>query len=209
MHAKVSHLSRETSFYHEIKSNGKLERGLIPHYEVARVKLRKFINGTTFGTLYTYALVVFCIVSCGQGIYQTYLDSDRDKKLLHNLSLLELNLASLFAFDWGLNLFLADHRWNHFWSFFSIIDLLTVFPIWFNYFVFTKRVVYSNIQSPLEAVNYIMHAANSLLVLRILRLHKRLIHIEDEVHRHLCQFLLTIVAVTLFGESVNHTLNMC
>lgn len=59
-------------------------------------------------------------------------------------------------------------------------------------------------------MDYALHAAYTLRILRALRIHRKLIHIEDEVHRALSQMILSLVTMMLFGKNlklfiVSHT----
>ena len=77
-----------------------------------RMSLKTFIMTSFVGRRYMNILLALSIFSCFQFIYQTYLDEDdeTDKRILDFFGFLELLLAALFAFDWTLWLFLADHR---------------------------------------------------------------------------------------------------
>jgi hypothetical protein len=104
------------------------EEEVTPWPEELRLRVKKIIATSFFGHLYVNTLLVLSILSCLQYLYSTYLESTPrglvipprltrhpsrltlSQRILHIFSYLELSLASLFAFDWCLNLFIADHK---------------------------------------------------------------------------------------------------
>jgi hypothetical protein len=80
--------------------------------ESVRLQTKKILTHSRFGRIYENFLLFLSVVSCLEYIYQTYLHPSvpSDKKLLHDLNILELYFASMFGFDWLLNCFLAEHR---------------------------------------------------------------------------------------------------
>jgi hypothetical protein len=86
----------------------------IPLIEVIRLKAKKYLAASYLGKFYTNTLLVLSVLSCLQYIFQTYISgaNPEGRELLNIFSKLELFLAALFAFDWFLNLFVADHRWE-------------------------------------------------------------------------------------------------
>ena len=169
-----------------------------PMMEIIRLKLKKLVATTFLGKLYVNMLLVLSVLSCGQYIYQTYLDEEKDKDLLLVFSFVELFLAGLFAFDWCLWLFLADHRLEQFLSFFAMVDFATVVPIWLTFFVFTDAVDYESVETFTDGVNYFLRGMYTLRILRALRVHRKLIFIEDEVRKFLSQMALSIFTMILF-----------
>ena len=87
-----------------------------------------------------------------------------------------------------------------------MVDFTTVIPIWLTFFIFRKRVKYHEIHNFYDLLDYALHAAYTLRILRALRIHRKLIHIEDEVHRFLSQMILSLVTMMLFGifSSISH-----
>jgi hypothetical protein len=172
-----------------------------PYLETIRVKTKKYLAASFLGKVYTNTLLVLSILSCLQYIFQTYISgSEPDgRELLNIFSKLELCLAALFAFDWFLNLFVADHRWEQLVSFFSLVDFATVIPIWITYYCFDNSINVDEIRNGFDLLNYILHGAYTLRILRVLRVHKTLNLIEDEVHRYLWQLGLSVITMILFG----------
>ena len=179
-----------------------------PMWEVIRLKLKKLVATTFLGKLYVNILLLLSVLSCGQYIYQTYLDEVRDHELLAVFSVVELFLAGLFAFDWCLWLFLADHRLEQFLSFFAMVDFATVVPIWLTYFVYTKTVEFTEIKSFSDGFSYFLRGMYTLRILRALRVHRKLIFIEDEVRRFLSQMALSILTMILFDSAIMQYLEL-
>lgn len=82
------------------------------YIEMVRQKLKKFMAQSRAGRQYENLMLLISVVSCFEYIYQTYLHMsvENDRRLLWRLNILELVFASLFAGDWCLNCFLAEHR---------------------------------------------------------------------------------------------------
>jgi hypothetical protein len=81
-----------------------------------------------------------------------------------------------------------------------MVDFATIVPTALANLFFRKRVEYPDIQTFLDGVNYAVHGAYTLRILRALRVHKKLIYITDEVDRFLYSMLLSVITMVLFGE---------
>lgn len=81
-----------------------------------RVTCKKFMHDSTFGTWYQIANLTISSVSALQFIYLTYLnhDNEHDKLRLEQATKMSIALVCFFAWDWLLNLFLADNKVTHF-----------------------------------------------------------------------------------------------
>ena len=141
-------------------------------------------------------LLALSVLSCLEFIYQTYLDPVKDRLLIDQFDIAEQFLAVLFTVDWFLNLFLADHRIVYFSSFYSLVDILTVIPIWVS--VYSHVPNYSEIKNARDAFVYFLVALATTRVLRALRIRKKLIVLEDEVQRCVGEIALTLVVMILF-----------
>jgi hypothetical protein len=97
-----------------IDEKAALEMEKTPLIEAIRLKTKKYLAASYLGKFYTNTLLVLSVLSCVQYIFQTYISGSQPngKELLNIFSKLELFLAALFAFDWALMLFVADHRWE-------------------------------------------------------------------------------------------------
>jgi hypothetical protein len=80
-----------------------------------------------------------------------------------------------------------------------MIDFATVIPIWITYYCFDNPIDVEEVTNFADALNYILHGAYTLRILRVLRVHKTLNLIEDEVHRFLWQLGLSVITMILFG----------
>lgn len=182
----------------------------IPWIEGVRIRLKKFVVASFFGQIYVNTLLILSVLSCFQYIYQTYLDESNknDKYILDIFGVVELFLAGLFAFDWCLWLFLADHRVEQLLSFFALVDFTTVIPIWITFFVFPDPVGYDEIAGLADAINYMLYGAYTLRILRALRVHRKLVFIEDEVQRFLSQMALSVLTMILFDAAIMQYLEL-
>lgn len=170
--------------------------------ETIRLKVKKYMAASYVGKTYENILLLLSVLSCFQYIYQTYLTGDGpfQERLVEAFSIVELFLASLFAFDWALSLFVADHKGEHFRSFFSMVDIFTVLPIYITYQIYPEPVEYNDISTVSDAFNYFLYGAYTLRILRALRVYRKLNFLEDEVQRFLGQMAVSIITMILFGN---------
>jgi hypothetical protein len=119
MSFKTSKSFDASSFQNLIDKNASNDPEKTPLMEIIRLRVKKYIATTFIGRTYVNVLLVLSVVSCVQYIYQTYLDPENphDQNILGVFNVFELALAALFAFDWCLNIFIADHRWEHFFRY--------------------------------------------------------------------------------------------
>ena len=86
-----------------------------------------------------------------------------------------------------------------------MIDLATVIPIWITYFFIDAPVEYEDIVTVFDAFNYILRGTHTLRILRALRVHRNLAHIENEVNRFLCELGVSVLTMILFGTHMPAT----
>ena len=165
--------------------------------ERIRLNTQKFMASSSFGRLYFNFFLFLSIFSCGQYIYQTYPQDDLVRFIL---TIIEIILAAMFFCDWCLSLFLAEQRWDHFFSFFALVDFATVVPTLLVNIFFRSRLSYHEIHNFHDALNYLVHGAYTLRILRALRVQKKLNLITDEVDRFLYSMLLSVITMVLFGQ---------
>jgi voltage-gated potassium channel len=165
-----------------------------------RLRLKKFMTTSRFGMAYTDSLLVLSIFSSLQFVYQTYLSHDKNEKELQFLVVVEKFIAGLFSFDWCLSFFMADHKSEFVNSFFSMVDLLTVVPIWITSGF--QPVAYDEINSLFDFVLYMLYLLNTTRILRALRLHKKIMLIEDEVDQATANMILSVLVMLLFDAAL-------
>jgi len=85
--------------------------------EIFRLQIKRFLAYSIYGFVYEWSLHVLSIISCLIYIYQTYLSPEEERNAVyggvHYLNAIELITAGIFTFDFLLDLFIADHRWEH------------------------------------------------------------------------------------------------
>jgi hypothetical protein len=85
--------------------------------EVWRLRIKRFLAYSIYGSMYEWSLHVLSILSCLIYIYQTYLSAEEEAGAeiygVNYLNAIELITAGIFTFDFVLDLFIADHRWEH------------------------------------------------------------------------------------------------
>jgi len=75
------------------------------------MKLKKSLNGTLIGKLYQYFQISLSIISCIEYIAQTYVRNHNPDQLQY-MKYVEISFVGIFAVDWAINLFTADHTIN-------------------------------------------------------------------------------------------------
>jgi len=168
--------------------------------EAYRVAVKKFLATTTTGRLYDTALLLLSVTSSLEFIYQTYLDPVENAYLIDVMNIAEQVLAVVFSLDWLLNFFLAEHRILYISSFYSMIDILTVIPIWVSVYSFVPT--YSQISNFRDAAVYFFVGMATTRILRALRIRKRLSIIEDEVQRCIGEIVLQLIVMILFFSAL-------
>ena len=161
--------------------------------EVCRIETKKFFTRNRFGIIYQNLLIIMSVFSCFEYIVETY----QGDNIPESLFLLEKIFAGIFSFDWLLSFFLADHKLIHITSFFSMVDLLTVIPIWITYSKEcpTFSETYGN---PQLLFLWVMYASNTTRILRALRCRRYVEKIDDAVNRAVGDMAITITVLILF-----------
>lgn len=80
--------------------------------EELRLRTKKFMTSSFFGRGYTQIMLILSILSCVEFIYQTYLNPNKPYMALqmYYFEFVEMGLSGLFACDWILAFFIADHK---------------------------------------------------------------------------------------------------
>lgn len=173
------------------------EDAKVDKIEFVRLKLKKLVNNSIPGFLYTNIMLSLSIFSCLEFIVETYII---DEEINLYLEQLEVFMATIFSFDWFLNFFIADHKLIFISSFFSMVDLLTVLPIYFTY---GKTVpLLDDLDNFNDYILYVMFFFSTTRILRALRLHRKLIFVSDAVSRCLFDITLTLTVMILFNSAV-------
>ena len=91
-------------------------------FERWRLEMKAFFAYSVYGHIYDWSLLVMSMISCVLFIYQQYLPLDNTfaltgvqhgAKLINSrLNKAELTFAAIFSVDFGISLFIADHRWE-------------------------------------------------------------------------------------------------
>jgi len=86
------------------------------------------------------------------------------------------------------------------YSFFSMVDLLTVIPIWITSSTHCPQI--DDVINMHSLVIYIICGLSTTRILRFLRIHRLIRAVEDQVKRCLMQMLLVVTAIILFNSAV-------
>lgn len=80
--------------------------------EKIRLRAKKFMTTGVFAYVYRHFMLLLSVISCIEFIYQTYLHVERSfhRLELHYLNYIEMSVSGLFAIDWTVMFFIADHK---------------------------------------------------------------------------------------------------
>lgn len=85
--------------------------------EDIRITIKKYMSNSAVGVLYENLIILISIASAVVYIHSTYA-LDRHNSYQNQrkvIDVIDLVFVSIFAFDWALNLFLADSKVYYFW----------------------------------------------------------------------------------------------
>jgi hypothetical protein len=164
--------------------------------EQLRISTHYAVTRTPGGEMYQNILMVLSVLSAFQYIISTYVPYESQIYVSDQMSLI---FASIFLFDWLLALFIAPYKTKQLFEFFSILDILIVFPIFITYGRTVPRIQILNTAD--EVVDYILFGLGTTRILRALRLWKWTDVIQDPVNRCLGQIAIGISVMILFGKS--------
>jgi hypothetical protein len=80
--------------------------------ERIRLRTKRFLSSSVIGRSYTHLMLMLSVVSCLEFIYQTYLTThlNFENVELAAFTIFEMVMSGMFAFDWLLSFFIADHK---------------------------------------------------------------------------------------------------
>ncbi|KYR02970.1 calcium-activated BK potassium channel [Tieghemostelium lacteum] len=133
-----------------------------------RSKLEIYLAYTHIGEFIEFAQVLFSVISVLLFIYGTYMD-----KAPFAYNILEIVLIFFFFLHWSLDFFITKDKLRYLFSFFSIIDMITILPILID----IKSGDLSNILDTFQFLRV-------LRVVRILRLSRVLHYFKNEVTKY-------------------------
>lgn len=165
-------------------------------------RVKKFLTLSWFGKLYENVLLICSALSCIDCIYQTYKLNDEHMSLSSGDKTLQLVFAIIFGFDWTLSFLLEDHKLLFITTFYSLVDLLSVVPIFLVYNQPMPNV--DHIHTFHEAAIYTLFACDNVRILRLLRVRSKFVNIDDAVMRCMMEMLLSILCMILFFTACIH-----
>jgi hypothetical protein len=184
--------------------NGKDEDAAKNFNERFRSFVKYLMVQSYIGQCFNWFMLVLSVLSCFEFIASTYLNVHKPADLIifDYLKVSELFAAVLFAFDWTIAFYIAEHKILFLSSFYSMVDIMTVIPIFTTY---TEHCIYYATHeydySFDQVVFYILCGLNTTRILRALRVHRAFQYIEDEVQRCLAHMSLNIAVMILFSKT--------
>ena len=151
-------------------------------FETYRIKMNYALYNTSIGIFYNQLVLVLSTISCFQFIYLTYTKRDNDHTNNSDYTLfknLELTIAIILLFDWLVHFMVADNKTTYITSFYSMIDLLTVIPIFSTYHIVcpAKDSLHHSASNYLA---FVLCGINTTRILRALKFRQLFQYIDDE-----------------------------
>ena len=111
--------------------------------QTLRQKLYIVIYGTNTpaGKLFDVALLFFIILSVAAVMFETV--SDVDIRYHKELVILEWIFTILFTLEYILRIISTDKPWKYIFSFYGIIDLLAILPMYLSFFISGSNILAS------------------------------------------------------------------
>lgn len=111
--------------------------------QTLRQKLYIVIYGTNTpaGKLFDIALLFFIILSVAAVMFETV--SDVDIRYHKELVILEWIFTILFTLEYILRIISTDKPWKYIFSFYGIIDLLAILPMYLSFFISGSNILAS------------------------------------------------------------------
>ena len=188
--------------------------------EETRMSIKKFMAFSAFGRVYENLFIILSLFSCIQYIVGTYGEQTADTGLTfamtgdppiydgsaealpnpgsidYYFNYFEIILSVFFIWDWLLCFYLADSKIAHVTTFYSMVDLLTVIPVWVTRSYACMD--YNHVESSRDRIVYLLCAVTTTRILRVLRIQRKLVRIEDVVSRTIAEIVLQIVVAMFF-----------
>ena len=90
--------------------------------------IKRYLN--SIGYLGDIFEITITTLACAEYVAATYLENSYKDTFLY----LDLVIASIFMIDWVVHLIVADKKWDFILSYVSLIDYLTVIPVYIEFF---------------------------------------------------------------------------
>ena len=164
--------------------------------EGVRLAVKKMMSHSApIGQLYDSIMILISVASCLQQIYCTYITNADTLRMLDKV---EMAWSAIYAFDILLNIWLEDHKLEHFQKFSVILSILSVIPIWVTYNHPLKDPLMA--KSVEDMVVYIIYAVATTRILRPWRIQQMIKELTNEVQKCVGEMALTIVLMILFSK---------
>lgn len=162
-----------------------------------RVMVNKFMQISIYAHYYKMYMLATSVFSLLLYITRTYLEPRGNRDVVVVYDGFELYLGVIFAFDWSLNYFLAEHKRVYMWSFYALVDMCTVlatFSTWGRI-----RPEQNSINSLESLLLYILFGLKTVRILRSLQIHSLIEDlVQDSVDRFIGVMSLTMSIFILF-----------
>ncbi|CAK4756268.1 unnamed protein product [Aphanomyces euteiches] len=141
------------------------------------------------------------------GVY-IYINVDgANPKLPREVQILSHMLGVVFLFDYLLRLFASPLRTNHFWSFFPMVDFLSLVPMVIELGIGNDRL--TQISKQTDSLRQVASMLQAAKTIRILRAYRALKFIKSTVNRQMVATGLTVVCIIIAMAGILQILDQC
>ena len=169
----------------------------------ARVQTEFYMEHSFIGIVHFYFFMFLSVLSSLIFIMGTYLQNETGY-VVRTMATAELCITTVFCADWSLSLFMAEQKIKYVFSFFSMVDLLTIVSVYSTSTVNSTPTCpeFTEIDDFESGLFYVLCGLGTTRILRALRIRKQIEFVEDEVQRFLYNMLLDITVMILFNSAV-------
>jgi voltage-gated potassium channel len=174
--------------------------GTVPRKFGLRRRVEIMLSLTPIGHAWDLVQSILSVVSCTFYVLATY---SIDVPVW-----LDLAITALFLLDYILRWYAAQSRWKYPFSFFAVVDFLTILPVVLQTVVPLLIPSFALVGAPALIGLYFLRMVRVIRIVRILRVFKLVSFFNDEVNRLLVVFGLTVLSIVFISAGAIYTVEM-
>jgi len=174
--------------------------GTVPRKFGLRRRIEVMLSLTPMGHAWDLLQSILSIVSCTFYVLATY---DIDVPIW-----IDIVITFLFLADYILRWYAAQSRLKYPFSFFAIVDLLTILPVVLQTIIPLIIPSFALLGVPTLIGLYFFRMVRVIRIVRILRVFKLVSFFNDEVNRLLVVFGLTVISIVFISAGAIYTVEM-
>ncbi|GBG25958.1 Receptor expression-enhancing protein 1 [Hondaea fermentalgiana] len=149
-----------------------------------RLQLRHILTSSSVGVAIDLISCTLSVIACVFYVWSTY-----DKSLETLFLFIEAGISAFFLLEYMLRFYVTSHRVRFFFSWFSIVDILTIVPVVFD------LLLHESITGTSLAFR-IIQILRVLRIARLLRIHRVFTYLKTELQRETARFILNMISIT-------------